>query len=311
MSRVAFATWRSQPDLTIDDRLVVEPLSRLGIEVEGAVWSSVTIAWDTYDAVVLRSTWDYHVRAGAFGRWLDRLEGLGVRVFNSPGLVRWNLDKRYLAELERRGVPVEPTVWLNRGERADLGIVLAATGWEEAVIKPTVSASAHRTWRTSPGAVAADQAALEQMLSRSGVMVQRLNRGIATAGEWSLVFLGDTYSHAVVKMPAEGEFRVQEKAGGTLAASDPSPSIVHGARAALEAALEAASASALAAGDPLGDGPLYARVDGVPDGERLVVMEIELIEPSLYLGAALGAPERFAAALAARLDPGRARPSCL
>lgn len=309
MQRVAFATWRSQPDLTIDDRLAVEPLSRLGIEVKAAVWSAATVVWDAYDAVVLRSTWDYHVRAGAFRRWLDRLEGLGVRVFNSPDLVRWNLDKRYLAELERRGVPVEPTVWLERGEHADLGAVLAASGWEEVVVKPTVSASAHRTWRTSPAAVAADQAALERMLRRSGVMVQRLNRGIATAGEWSLVFLGGAYSHAVVKMPAEGEFRVQEKAGGTLAAGDPSPSIVRGARAALEVALDAAGASAPASArvtpDPPRASPLYARVDGVPDGERLVVMEVELIEPSLYLTATPGAPDCFASALAVALDTGR------
>lgn len=304
MQRVAFATWRSQPELTADDRLAVEPLVRRGIAVQPAVWSAADAEWQEFDAVVLRSTWDYHVRARAFGRWIDRLEGLSVRVFNSPGLVRWNLDKRYLVELEKRGVPVEPTVWLERGECADLQMVLAANGWEEAVVKPTVSASAHRTWRTSPTAAPVDQAALERMLARSAVMVQRLNRGIVTAGEWSLVFLGGAYSHAVVKVPAKGEFRVQQKAGGMLTSADPSRAIVREARAALEAAIQAAASSVSTAPEPTSGGPLYARVDGVPNGERLVVMEVELIEPSLYLAATPGAPDRFASALAVALDAG-------
>lgn len=303
MHRVAFATWRSQPELTADDRLAVEPLVRRGIAVEPAVWSAADAEWQEFDAVVLRSTWDYHVRARAFGRWIDRLEGLSVRVFNSPGLIRWNLDKRYLVELEKRGVPVEPTVWLERGECTDLQMVLAANGWEEAVVKPTVSASAHHTWRTSPAAAPVDQATLDRMLARSSVMVQRLNRGIVTAGEWSLVFLGGAYSHAVVKVPAKGEFRVQQKAGGMLAPADPSRAIVREARAALEAAIQAAAASVSTAPEPTS--PLYARVDGVPNGERLVVMEVELIEPSLYLSAAPAAPERFAAAIAARLEERR------
>ncbi|MBA3583620.1 MAG: hypothetical protein H0W36_03660 [Gemmatimonadetes bacterium] len=291
MLRVAFATWRSQPGLTADDSLAVEPLGRRGIVVEPGVWSARSVAWEAFDAVVLRSCWDYHVRARAFVRWLDRLQARGVLVINAPPLVRWNLDKRYLADLAARGIPGEPTVRLGRGQRADLGEILRSHGWSGAVVKPAISASARGTWRTSTGTSLADQARLDRLLARGAVLVQRLNDRIATAGEWSVVFFAGEFSHAVVKRPAPGEFRVQEKLGGTLAPVEPSEALVRSARAALDASVQAA---------PAGE-PVYARVDGVPEGNRLVVMEVELIEPSLFLATAPAAADRFAAAIAAAL----------
>ncbi|HUP01519.1 MAG TPA: hypothetical protein VM737_08370 [Gemmatimonadota bacterium] len=309
MRRVAFATWRSQPDLTTDDRLAVEPLARRGIRVESAVWSADGVEWASYDAVVLRSCWDYHLRRERFERWIARLESDGVPLINAPPLVRWNLDKRYLFDLAERGIPVEPTVWLERGTRADLAGLLRDRGWEEAVVKPAISASAHRTWRvpsvrtgsdgagdpTSLDPATLDQALLDRMLRRSDVMVQRLNRGIHREGEWSLVFLGGEYSHAVVKRPRAGEFRVQERLGGTLEPMQPPAAIVRSASEALAATVDATAAVAAT--------PVYARVDGVPEKDRLVVMEVELIEPSLFLAAAPGPADRFAAAIMSSMEP--------
>ncbi len=269
MARIAFATWRAQPEMTADDRLAIGPLRDRGIDVESVPWSSTAAEWTRFDAVVLRSCWDYHVRVRAFVDWLEKLEADDVRVVNAVPIVRWNLDKRYLLGLEQRGLPIEPTVWVEPGTSMELGALLDRQRWDEAVIKPAISASAYGTWRvTRPGGVD-DQDRLERMLNRGTVLVQRLNPAVRTTGEWSFVFFGGEYSHAVLKTPAPNEFRIQEKLGGRVRAAEPASRMVHLAKQVVEAI----------PGDVV-----YARVDGIADSNQLTVMEVELIEPSLFLG---------------------------
>ena len=289
MARIAFATWRAQPEMTADDRLAIEPLRDRGIEVESIPWSSTAAEWTQFDAVVLRSCWDYHVRVRAFVDWLEKLEASEVRVVNAVPIVRWNLDKRYLQELGQRGFSIVPTVWLEPGRPLELNVLLDRQGWDEAVIKPVVSASAHGTWRVTRLSGVDDQRRLERMLDRGVVMAQQLNSAIRTAGEGSFVFLGGEYSHAVLKTPAPNEFRVQEKLGGMVRAAEPPSQMVR----------EAEQVIAAIAGDAV-----YARVDGVANGTRLTVMEIELIEPSLFLDFSPESPIRFAGSLAAALSSG-------
>lgn len=289
MARIAFATWRPQPEMTADDRLAIGPLRDRGIDVESVPWSSTAAKWAQFDAVVLRSCWDYHVRVRAFVDWLEKLEADGVQVVNAVPIVRWNLDKRYLREFEQRGFPIEPTVWLEPGASIELRELLDRQGWDEAVIKPAVSASAYGTWRVTRAGRADDQKRLERMLDRGTVIVQRLNPSIRTAGEWSLVFFGGEYSHAVLKTPAPNEFRIQEKLGGRVRGAEPPNRMVHLAKQAIEATPGNA---------------VYARVDGIADTNQLTVMEVELIEPSLFLGFSPDSPIRFADSLAAALDVG-------
>ncbi|MEJ2153152.1 MAG: hypothetical protein P8Y29_09440 [Gemmatimonadota bacterium] len=290
MVRIVFATWRGQPGVTADDRLAIGPLRDRGIDVESVPWSSTAADWTQFDAVVLRSCWDYHVRARAFVDWLERLDADGVRVVNAVPIVRWNLDKQYLRELEQRGFPVEPTVWVERGTSIELCALLDRQGWDEAVIKPAISASAHDTWRVTRLSGVGDQERLESMLDSGTVMVQRLNPVIRTTGEWSFVFLGGEYSHAVLKTPAPHEFRIQEKLGGQVCATEPASPMVDLARQVIQA---------------LPGEAVYARVDGIADSNQLTVMEVELIEPSLFLAYSPGSPIRFADGLAAALDGGR------
>lgn len=286
MVRIAFATWRAQPEMTADDRLAVGPLRDRGIDVEPVAWSSTTADWTQFDAVVIRSCWDYHVRVRAFVDWLEQLEADGVQVVNAVPIVRWNLDKQYLRELEQRGFPIEPTVWLERGTSIELRALLERQRWGEAVIKPAISASAHDTWRvTRLGEV--DQERLDRMLDSGTVMVQRLNPVIRTTGEWSFVFFAGEYSHAVLKTPAPDEFRIQEKLGGQACATEPASRMVNLAKQVIQA---------------LPWEVVYARVDGIADSNQLTVMEVELIEPSLFLGFSADSPVRFADGLAAALD---------
>lgn len=280
--RIAFATYAGLPGLSEDDRLAAAELVHLGAEVEAAVWDDPGVRWDGYDCVVIRSCWDYHLRAAEFLGWLGRLERAGVPLWNPAPVVRANMDKGYLVDLAAVEIPVVPTVRIEQGKPVSLARLLAERGWDEAVVKPSVSASAFRTRRVRRANAAAVQKELEGMLSASGVLVQQFLPEIQTRGEWSLLFFGGEYSHAVLKRPKAGDFRVQEELGGSSVLERPAPALVEQGRAVV------------------GTIPapwLYARVDGVEIDGVFTLMELELIEPLLFLGWHPQAPARFAGAI--------------
>ena len=287
--QVALVTYDARPDVTEDDRLLAEALSARGAAVHAVTWSDRSARWASFDAVVARSCWDYFLRADEFHEWLGRLERAGARVFNDVATLRWNADKTYLRDLEARGVPVIPTHWLERGSTASLRELRRKTGWTALVVKPTVSGGAHRTWRTSGTADEVEDTRLTAMTGEHPVMVQPLVDEIERDGEWSLVFFDGHYSHAVLKRPRTGDFRVQREHGGSLEAAEPPSAVI--------AAAESILAQVPTPKEPL----LYARVDGcIVDGE-LRQMELELLEPELFLRCAPEAPRRMADALLARI----------
>lgn len=265
-----------------ENRLIAQTLGP-DITSETLPWD-VSTNWRRFDAVVVRTTWDYHNRLGVFLSWLSGLETQRVPVINTARTIRWNTDKRYLRELAAQGHRIVPTQWYRQDDAAPLDAALSALGWREAVLKPVVSASGENTVRFALGDAHALQPAFETMLRHGPVMLQRYMSEIETDGEWSLVCFDGVYSHAVQKHPAQGEFRVQEHYGGTSVPATPDSGLV----AAAEAVVRSAA-------DIVGEMPLYARVDGVCHQGQLHVMELELIEPSLYLWL----PELAEAGLAA------------
>jgi len=284
---IALVSYERLPILSEDDRLLAAALDARGALAVPVVWSDARVQWATYDAIVVRSCWDYFLRADEFFSWLAQLENERAVVFNDVRTLRWNADKTYLRDLQRRGVPVVPTHWVESGAAESLRDIRRRTGWSELVVKPAISGSAHETWRASPGGERADEARLGAMTACGGVLVQPLVDVIADNGEWSILFFDGEYSHAVLKRPRSGDFRVQIEHGGTVEPRDPPFELIAQARAALLAAPAART--------------LYARVDGcVVDGE-LLLMELELIEPALFLGTSTGAAERLADAVIARL----------
>ncbi len=282
MPGVAFVTYRQEPGITADDALAADALGLAGVTVTPAVWDDPGVDWSGFDAVVVRSTWDYHLKADQFQRWLRGFIASGARLWNPPGPVLWNTNKRYLLDLAGRGVNTVPTEYLTGGAGPDLKAVLARRGWDEAVVKPAVAVGSHDAWRTSRAAAEADQARFAAQLGARDVLVQRFMPEVVSGGEWSLVYLGGAYSHAVLKRPASGDFRVQEHLGGSSSPAEADRALIEQARSALDAV-----------GEPL----LYARVDGVERDGRLVLMELEIVEPSLFLGLAPGAGRRFAEAI--------------
>ncbi len=269
---MALVTFTGFPDLYDDDRLVLGPLAGLGIDAVAAVWDDPAQAWGAYDLVVVRSTWDYTWRREEFLDWASSVPGLA----NPAEVLACNTDKRYLAELAAAGVPVVPTAFVAPGEAYDVP-------GHEHVVKPTVSAGARDTVRFAAGE---DSSAHAQVLLDAGrtVMVQPYQAAVDQVGETAVLSFGGVHSHAAGK----DAVLVPE----LLHAHDVGIS----ARVATAAELEVAE-RALA--EVPGDRPLlYARVDLVPgpDGAP-ALMELEVTEPSLFLGHDPGAAARFAAAI--------------
>jgi glutathione synthase/RimK-type ligase-like ATP-grasp enzyme len=279
--RIALATYRALPQLSEDDRLAAKELRAQGVMAESAVWDSPLVDWGHYDAVVVRSTWDYHLRRAEFERWLAQLDTAGAVVFNPTSLIRWNIDKHYLGDLASRGVRVAETMFLERGE-STLGELVAQLPWADVVIKPTVSASGYETRRITAPTAAAHAEWFSLIHARGDLMIQPFFDEVVAHGEWSLVFFAGQYSHAVRKVAAPGEFKVQHEHGGTLSAEQPRGALVE----------QAEGVTTL-----LPEGWLYARIDGFEREGELIVSEVELIEPSLFLRQHPSAPRRFAAAI--------------
>ncbi|HMV67553.1 MAG TPA: hypothetical protein PKA64_11940, partial [Myxococcota bacterium] len=147
--RLGLVTCADLPGWEVDDHALFAAMDRAaGVAWDRPVWSDLRVDWAGYDGLLLRTTWDYTDRVGAFVAWA---EGLPCPLFNAPAVVRWNTRKTYLRDLAARGVPIAPTVWLRAGGRVDLGQAMAAQGWERAFFKPVVGATARGTGRALPG----------------------------------------------------------------------------------------------------------------------------------------------------------------
>jgi glutathione synthase/RimK-type ligase-like ATP-grasp enzyme len=283
--RIALATSQDWPDLAPDDQTLLRPLADRGFTAEPAVWSDPNYRWQDCDAIVIRSCWDYHLRSEEFLRWIAVLETTGCKVWNPPAMIRWNANKSYLRSLENKGIRIVPTLWCD--ETTSLADTLRGKGWDKAVIKPRISATAHRTQVVEAKNAAAGQALFEELVAGPGVMVQQFMDNILSEGEWSLMFFGGKFSHAVLKTAKPGDFRVQNEFGGKSHLTDP-PAFV------MECAIQAMQVVGQT---------LYARVDGVVDQAshkaQFRIMEFELIEPAMYLALHPAAADRFADAIAA------------
>ncbi len=284
--RVAIITDEDHPGLRPDDVGLDDAFAALGAEAVTVPWGR-TLDPGVFDLAVIRTPWDYFLRPAEFLTWLATIE---VPMINPVDILRWNLDKRYLIELAGRSAAVIPATvvvepedrpsasddLLDRLSRADL----AAGGTiDKAVLKPVVSGGAYLTRVLSRGG------AVDWTADDVGpYLVQAFVDEIHTGGEWSLTFFGGVYSHAVRKEAKTGDFRVQEEHGGAVHVEAPGPALVREAERVL-------------AGVPWAEPLAYARVDLVlPESGRPLLMELELIEPELFLRSAPGAVDRLARA---------------
>ena len=281
MRRCAFLTMDSTQAFVTYDHLLHEPLAECGWQVDEIPWRA-DADWDAYEVVVVRSPWDYQDDPKHFWQVLETIDRSAARLENPLALVRWNLRKTYLRELETRGLPIVPTRWLEHLVPGDLSALFEALG-DEIVVKPVVGANADDTFRLTRDADFAEVAAT---FADRACMVQPFVQAVVDEGEFSLFYFGETYSHAILKTPSRGDFRVQEEHGGAIRAVEP------------ETALRTVSDAVFAALSPR---PLYARTDFVRLATGFALMEVELIEPSLYFPYDPASPARFADAFVQRM----------
>ncbi|MBS1506672.1 MAG: hypothetical protein JSS79_08505 [Bacteroidetes bacterium] len=285
--KIAFVTCSVKPDFAPNDLPVVELLKAEGASVRAMPWDLPSDEWSSFDLVVIRSCWNYHLHTELFHRWLDRMEQENINIFNSIKTVRGNLHKEYLKELEERGAMLPESIWLEKGTSLNLSLLLQQTTWEAAVIKPSISAGAFNTFLVNNVNANDLQKKFDEVLNSSDMIVQEFIPEVVTDGEWSLIFFDKKFSHAIVKKPATKDFRVQHEHGGSSALAEPPL-----------AALQESEKILSMIDEPL----LYARVDGVIAEGQFLLMELELIEPSLFLEKSETAARAFANAMANQLQ---------
>ncbi len=287
--RVALATCAKVPDLDDGDGLLRDALVELGVVAEPAVWDDPAVPWGSYDLLVVRSTWDYPERVDEFLVWAGRVATL-VPTLNELALLRWSTDKHYLDDLAAAGVPTVPSVFLAPGAEPE-------HPWLDAphVVKPSVGAGSRAALRF--GAADADRSrAHVRHLHEQGrtALAQPYLDSVDTLGETALVYLDGTLSHAMRKGPLLAE-HAADLVDGLYVREQLSP------RDASAAELALGTACLAALPDPPARPPLYARVDLLASVDGPVVLELELVEPSLFLEHAAGSADRLAGAIVARL----------
>ncbi len=274
-----------------DAGLSIPAMAALGWDVDFVSWRARGVDWSSYDLVYICTPWDYQDDPEAYLDVLDSIEQSPALLVNPLDTVRWNLDKRYLLELESKGVRIVPSRWHDAWDDAIPAAAFSAFGVERIVVKPQVGANADHTYVLTPGNVADVSAELASVYADRRLCVQPFITAVEEEGEYSVFYFGGRYSHAIRKTPKPGDFRSQEEHGADIRF------------ATRDDALCRAAETALAAIIPM---PVYARADYVrgPGGDFLL-MELELNEPSLYFRTDPGSPERFAAALDAAWRAGQ------
>lgn len=280
---VLLASHGGEPYGDEDEGVLAPALEELGLDVEVVPWDA-DVDWHAARLVLVRSTWDYFTRRDEFLAWARAVEA-GTTLLNPAEVLEWNTHKGYLAQLEERGAPIVPTAFVGAGDRVSLGQLAQARGWERLVVKPAVGAGSRGLSLVEPDGPG--QRALDDLLAEGDALVQPFVPGVHD-GELSIVLFDGIISHAVRKVPAEGEIRVQVEFGGDYHEVDVPPEAGDLATWVVEAT---------------GHRLLYARVDLLPDEDgSWMLAELEVAEPSLYLGTVPAAAHRLAGVVAARLD---------
>eukprot|EP01037_Dinobryon_pediforme_P007450 gene7452-7514_t len=266
---ICFVTCKKLKGLAADDEILVNYLHDRNIGVTAEVWDDDQVDWTKYDAIVLRSTWDYHVKIEQFNVWLDRLTALNCLVLNPVSVIKNNQHKKYLFDLAEKGVLIPPSYFAEQGGTDRISEITRNNSWDRVVVKPAVSGGAYNTWTTTAAAVYADEQRFMEMLHEGDVIVQQFMDGVISDGELSLMFFNKRFSHAILKNAKSGDFRVQQEFGGTSVQVTLSAEVIADVHKLV---------------DSIDESLLFARVDGILTAGNFYLMELELIEPALFIG---------------------------
>lgn len=284
MPKIALLTCQRLPNLFETDQTLLPLFAEEGITATPVIWNDPLVDWKAFDLLVIRNTWDYYTQQKSFVHWLEQIKVNGINLLNPAEVVLQNMHKFYLRDFERDGVRIIPTLFSSGSSRVSLGEIVAQ-GWSDVVIKPAVSAGSYQTKTFQVNALSEDM--LLDTLREGDWLVQPFMPEITLQGELSMIFFNGEFSHAVVKTPKEGDFRIQRQYGGKYTRVEPGASLIEVGKRIMKQIPT-----------PL----LYARVDGLVIQGEFHLMELELIEPDLYFEFGEDIKQRFVKAVKGFVD---------
>jgi hypothetical protein len=281
MIDVALATYANLPDLDADNALLLPALAERGLRARPIVWNDPTMDWSLPKLTVIRSTWDYHYQRPAFLSWAEQVSHFH-NIYNPFAILRWNTHKSYLRDLERQNIPIVPTIWQRQGTRTNLSSLMEQHNWQKIVLKPAVSASAHGTILVTAETMQDGQSHLDRMLSTHDMLIQPFLSTVTRSHERSLIFIDGEFTHAIKRKPA---LDLDPSAQNLLITPQEDELLLAQKILRLLPSL-----------------PLYARIDLLHDEVgTLRLMELELVEPGLWLSFAPHSIQLFADAIARKV----------
>lgn len=264
-----------------DDKLL-NFLKQKGLDIEKVIWNDVNINWEDYSLAILKSPWDYFDLVKDFYIWLDLLATKKVKLLNPIDVVKWNSDKRYLKEIEAAGLKITPSIFIHKNENVKLEDFFEKFNSNKLIIKPCISGGAKNTFKVTVDQVDEINQKLNLLVQEEDFIIQPFLPEIVEDGEWSFIFFNGIYSHSLVKRAKPGDFRVQPAHGGSVHPQKPGNDLIAVAQQYV---------------DLFAKNCLYARVDGTLVNGEFLLMELELIEPFLFLNTDPKNYERYYKAL--------------
>jgi len=277
MTKIALLTCDQFPDLIPTDQKLIHLFQNRQIKAEPAIWNDPNVVWTNYDVLIFRNTWDYYLMDESFSLWLDKIESLGIATYNPIPIIRKNKHKFYLSEMEDASIIIIPSIFIPKTQCLNLSLLLPAL-WQKAVIKPAISAGSYLTQMFDAKDIVKISEEYETIATEKDLILQKFIPEIQIDGEISLIYFNKMFSHAVKKTPKDGDFRIQSQFGGKYISYQPSQDLLRTAQRIVQYMKEDL---------------LYARVDGIIIDNVFHLMELELIEPDLYLDFAEDAQQKF------------------
>ena len=250
-----------------EDKLVVDALKNVGLKVIRLAWDDENFSWSDTKYILFRTTWDYFDRFQEFSTWLSRVS-TQTTLLNSERIIRWNIDKHYLLDLNRKGIHVAKSHFIEQSSSTTLKELYNQLDWNETVLKPCISGAARHTYKLNKSNIIQHENVFKELIAKEAMMLQPFQYNIIKKGEISMIIIDGKFTHAVLKIAKKGDFRVQDDFGGSVYEYTPSNVEIEFAENTVKACIEH---------------PIYARVDVFTDNDGiLAVSELELIEPELW-----------------------------
>lgn len=251
-----------------EDEMLLQLFRSHKHEVELKVWDDESVDWTAYDIIIIKSTWDYFIeKIEKFYSWLDYIKAENIPCLNHPDLIKWNADKHYLLDIEAAGLNIVPSFIIEKNETFNAEIAFDKFKVNELIVKPTISGGAMNTLRLTKNNVKEHVEEINSWLKDQAYLVQPLKQEIITEGEWSFIYFNGKFSHHLLKVAKEGDFRIQHFFGGKIVTAEVDDKLIAISQTYIDA---------------FAKGSLYARVDGVWSNGHFELMELELIEPYLF-----------------------------